>query len=110
MEIIGVVAIIIGLFSGVIGLVGWFGFHSLTMLIIGALLYVVETILQWKSLNNNSKSQFLYSFIIGSIVGIFVPTPWYICGMIGMCIWSSFEVLFILIMGIIALFSTSTNI
>ena len=84
----------LGLFGVILSFVGWFGFKSFTMLLVGSLFYIIETIMEWKSLNIGAKFVDLIIFIIGSIVALIVKTPFYIGGMIAINIYSGIMVLF----------------
>ena len=94
------VSFFIGLIGSVIALVGWFAFDSIISLIIGVSLYVIETIIEWKNLNTGAKVVDIIVFIIGSIIALFIKTPFYIGGMIAIAIYS----------GVLALFSLPTII
>ena len=78
----------IGLIGSLIALIGWFAFDSIIALIIGVLLYVIETIIEWRNLNTGAKIVDIIIFIIGSIVALFIETPFYIGGMIAIAIYS----------------------
>ena len=84
----------IGLIGVLIALIGWFGFNSLVLLIAGTLLYIVETIIEWKHLNRGSKVIDIVIFIIGAIIALIVKTPFYIGGMIAINIYSGVTALF----------------
>jgi len=84
----------IGLIGVLIALIGWFGFNSLVLLIAGTLLYIVETIIEWKHLNHGSKVIDIVIFIIGAIIALIVKTPFYIGGMIAINIYSGVMALF----------------
>ena len=79
----------LGLIGAIIALVGWFGFHSLPMLIVGTICYVIETIIEWTDLNRGAKAIDVVVFGIGCIVGAFIQSvPFYIVGLIAINIWS----------------------
>ena len=100
MEKIKMVSMLIGLAGAVIALVGWFGFQSVILLAIGTVLYIIETMIEWKSLNLGAKVVDLIVFGIGSIVSAFLTSsPWYVGGMIALAFYS-------LITGIIGLIVT----
>lgn len=84
----------IGLIGVLVALIGWFGFDSLVALIVGTLLYVVETIIEWKNLNRGSKVIDIVVFIIGAIIALIVKNPFYIGGMIAINIYSGVTVAF----------------
>lgn len=93
---------LIGSLGSIIGLVGWFGFKSVVMLVIGTAFYVIETVVEWKDLNTNAKLHDLVVFGIGSfIAAVFTSAPWYVGGMVAILINS----LFLSIFGIIRLIS-----
>ena len=77
-----------GLIGSLIALIGWFAFDSIIALIIGVLLYVIETIIEWRNLNTGAKIVDIIIFIIGSIVALLIETPFYIGGMIAIAIYS----------------------
>ena len=79
----------IGLIGSVVALVGWFGFHSVITLIIGTVIYIIETIIEWKELNMGAKLFDILLFVIGSIIALIVKTPFYIGGMIAIAIYSA---------------------
>lgn len=90
---------LIGLVGAVIALVGWFGFKSVILLVVGTALYVIETAIEWHELNVNSKKLDIVIFIIGcAVAAIFTSAPWYVGGMIAIAIYS-------LIMGVLGLAS-----
>ena len=91
----------IGCLGAIVGLVGWFCYHSSIALVIGFILYCIETIMQWNELNTNAKISESLIILIGCIVGIFVKTPWYICGMLAITIYNG-------IMSVPALFKLGT--
>ena len=79
----------LGLIGSIVALVGWFGFHSLPLLIIGTVCYVIETIIEWKKLNAGAKAFDLIVFGIGCIIGAFIKSvPFYIVGLIAINCWS----------------------
>lgn len=95
----GMFSFLIGLVGSVIALVGWFGFKSVILLIVGTALYVIETAIEWHELNVNSKKLDIVIFIIGcAVAAIFTSAPWYVGGMIAIAIYS-------LIMGVFGLAS-----
>ncbi len=84
----------IGLIGVLISIIGWFGFHSLLLLIIGTIFYIVETILQWRNLNIGAKVVDLIIFGIGCLVSIILGNPFYIGGMIAINCYSAIMCLF----------------
>lgn len=90
--------VLIVLVGPIIALVGWFAFDSVIALIIGVLLYVIETIIEWRNLNTGAKFTDIIIFIIGSIVALFIETPFYIGGMIAIALYSGVMALFSLFM------------
>lgn len=80
---------IFGLLGAIVGLVGWFGFKSVLLLVIGTVFYLIETIIEWKNLNAGAKMTDVIIIIIGCIIGLFIKTPWYVCGMIAINIYSA---------------------
>lgn len=87
---------LIGLVGSVVGLVGWFAFHSVPLLVAGTALYIIETIMERKNLNTGAKMLDLLIFGIGCVVGLLLKIPIYVGGMIAIHIYSA-------IMGIIGL-------
>ncbi|MBR2999630.1 MAG: hypothetical protein IKF39_01415 [Oscillospiraceae bacterium] len=83
------VSFLIGLVGAVIALVGWFGAHSLLLLAIGTLLYIIETVMESKKLNQGALALDIIVAIIGCIVGLFIKTPWYVSGMLAINIYSA---------------------
>ena len=83
----------IGLIGVLTALLGWFVFKSLTLLVVGTVLYVIETIMEWNSLNPGAKVVDIVIFAIGCIVGCFVKTPFYICGMLAINMYSAITVI-----------------
>ena len=78
---------LIGLLGSVLSLGGWFGFHSAILLVIGTLLHIVETLIEWKRLYVNAKMLYLFLFAIGCIVALFLSIPWYVGGMLAIAIY-----------------------
>lgn len=79
----------IGLIGSIIALVGWFGFKSIILLVIGTILYLIETIIDWKQLNIGAKILDLVVFGIGCIIGAFIQSiPFYVGGLIAINIYS----------------------
>lgn len=87
---------IIGFIGAIVALVGWFGFKSVPLLIIGFLGYVIETIIEWKDLNAGAKMFEIIIFAIGCIVGLFISVPFWVCGLLAISMYS-------LLIGIISL-------
>ena len=84
------ISMLIGVFGAVIALGGWFGFHSVAALIIGTAMYIIETIMEWNSLNTNAKMMDIVIFVIGSIIAIiFTSAPWYVGGMVAVAIYGA---------------------
>lgn len=84
------ISMLIGVLGTVIALGGWFGLHSVAALIIGTAMYIIETIMEWESLNTNAKIMDIVIFAIGSIVAIiFTSTSWYVGGMVAVAIYSA---------------------
>jgi len=91
------ISFFVGLVGAITALVGWFGFQSVTFLIIGTVLYVVETLMEWQALNSNAKKVDIIIFTVGAIVAVlFTSVPWYVGGMVAIAIYS-------LVMGVIGL-------
>lgn len=63
-------------------------------------MYLVETVMEWKSLNENAKILDIIIFIIGCVVSVFIHVPWYVGGMVAINIYSGI----ITIVGIISMF------
>lgn len=83
------ISFFVGLVGAIIALVGWFGFHSLIALVIGTVLYIVETIMQLKELQPNALKFEITIFVVGCIVGLFLKIPFYIGGMLATNIYSA---------------------
>ena len=79
----------IGLIGVLTALIGWFGYKSLTLFVVGTALYFVETLLEWKSLNANAKKLDIIIFIVGSIIALFINLPFYIGGMLALNFYSA---------------------
>ena len=94
------ISFIIGLVGAIVALVGWFGFHSLTALIIGTVLYAIETIMELKDLTASAIGADIVIFVIGAVIGFFIHKPFYIIGMIALAIYSLITSVF----GIVTLF------
>ncbi len=91
------ISFLLGLIGAVIALVGWFGFHSIVLLIIGVGLYIIETVMEWQKLNANAKKLDIVIFAIGCIIAaLFTSAAWYVGGMVAIAIYS-------LITGVISL-------
>ena len=84
----------VGLIGVLIALIGWFGFESVIALIVGTALYIVETIIEWKNLNQGARVIDVVIFVIGAIIALIVKTPFYIGGMIALNIYSGITTLF----------------
>ena len=77
------ISFLIGFPGALTALIGWFGFHSVTALIVGTALYIVETTLEWRNLNAGAKAIDVFIFAFGSaIAALFTSAQWYIGGMI----------------------------
>lgn len=73
--------ILITFTAAIAALIGWFGFKSVTLLIIGTGIYVIDTILRWQDLNAGAKLLDWSIFAVGCIVASFLKIPFYIGGM-----------------------------
>lgn len=94
------VSFFIGLVGAIIALVGWFGFKSVTFLIVGMVLYIIETAIEWRELNANAKMLDIVVFIIGcAVAAVFTSAPWYVGGIVAIAIYS----LFLRIVGLISM-------
>lgn len=80
---------ILGLVGALISLIGWFAYESLPMLIIGTVLWLIDTIIEWRNLNAGAKFVDLMLFIIGSVVALFLEKPFYIGGLVAINIYSA---------------------
>lgn len=94
---------LIGLAGVLTALIGWYGYKSVLLLAIGTGLYLVETLIEWKSLNLNAKKLELFIFAVGAIVALFINLPFYIGGMLAINFYSA-------LMTLIALPGTITQI
>ena len=81
-------SLLIGTIGSIVALVGWFDFKSLVILLIGTLGYIIETFLERDSLEKNAIILDIVIFVIGCIVGLFLKTPFYVCGLIATNIYS----------------------
>ena len=80
---------LLGTIGSIAALVGWFGFHSVPVLIIGTICYIIETIIEWKDLNSGAKVFDVIIFVIGCIIGLFIKSvPFYIVGLLAINCWS----------------------
>ena len=82
-------ASLIGLAGVLTALIGWYGHKSVLLLAVGTGLYLVETLLEWKSLNMNAKKLDLFIFAVGSVVALFTNLPFYIGGMLAINFYSA---------------------
>lgn len=73
---------LLGFVGVLVSLIGWFKYKSILLLVIGTGLDIIETLLEWKSLNVNAKKLELRIFIIGCIIGVFLDIPFYVGGML----------------------------
>ena len=78
----------IGFIGSIIALIGWFGYHSLPILIIGTIMYVIESFMDRNNLNKGAKMVDIIIVIIGAIVSVFITLPWYVCSMLAISIYS----------------------
>lgn len=78
----------VGIVGVLVALIGWFGYSSLNALIVGTVLYLIETIMEWKSLNIAAKIVDVVVFAIGAIIALFVDAQFYVGGMIAINIYS----------------------
>ena len=92
---------LIGLAGVLTALIGWYGHKSVFLLTIGTVLYLVETLVEWKELNINAKKLDLFIFAVGSIVALFINLPFYIGGMLAINFYSALMTL-IALPGLIA--------
>ena len=72
----------VGFLAAIVGLVGWFGFKSLILLGIATIVYVIEIIKTWKSLNQGARMLIFVWAIVGGVVSLFFKTPFYIGSMV----------------------------
>ena len=98
------ISFIFGLIGVIIALVGWFGYHSLVALIVGTVLYLIETIMQLKELNQNAITFEIVIAVVGCLVSGFFGVPFYVGGMVAINLYSV-VITFIGIPGFIALFA-----
>lgn len=80
---------IIGFIGVIIALVGWYAFDSLLLLIIGTILYFVESFLERNSLNTNAKILDIVIIVIGCIIGLFSKYSFYVYGMLAINFYSA---------------------
>lgn len=88
------ISFLIGLAGTLIALVGWFGYHSLVALIIGTVLYLIETIMQLRELNQNAIAFEVIIALIGCLVSSFFHVPFYVGGMVAINLYSAIITLF----------------
>ena len=88
------ISFLIGLVGTLIALVGWFGYHSLVALIIGTVLYLIETIMQLRELNQNAIAFEVIIALIGCLVSGFFHVPFYVGGMVAINLYSAIITLF----------------
>lgn len=81
---------VFGFIGAAFSLIGWFAFHSLPFLIIGTLFYIIEIIIEWRKLNAKAKIFDIIMFGIGALLSLFLKTPFYICGLLILNIYSAF--------------------
>ncbi len=81
------ISLLSGLLGSILSLVGWFGFHSLPLLIIGTVIYVIDVAFQIRNMNAGAIVIEFVIFFIGSIIGVFIHIPFYITGMIALAIY-----------------------
>ena len=91
-------AALIGMIGCLIALIGWFGFDSVLLLIVGTAFYLVETFLERKSLNDGAKTLDFIIFGIGCVVALIVKVPFYVGGMVAINCYSALFSVFTLIM------------
>ena len=83
------ISFLIGLVDAVVALEGWFVFKSVKLLLIGTILYIIETLLEWRELNTNAKKLDIVIFVIGCVVAASLTlAPWYVGGMVAIAIYS----------------------
>ena len=87
------ISFLVGLIGAVVGLVGWFGRHSVPLLFLGTVLYVVETFMTSEELNGAAKLLDFIIFGIGCVVAAFIKVPWYVGGMLAINIYSAITIL-----------------
>lgn len=72
----------VGFLASIVGLVGWFGFKSLLLLGIATIVYVIELIRTWKSLNQGARMLIFIWAIVGGVIALFFKAPFYIGSMV----------------------------
>lgn len=89
---------LIASFGSIVALVGWFGFKSVILLILGTVWYAVQIVIEWRTLNTVSKILPIVIFVIGYVVAaIFTSAPGYVGGMIAIAIYSLITIIVALI-------------
>ena len=83
------IATFIGTVGSIIGLIGWFGFRSIVILLLGLVLYLVELLMGWTELTVAAHVLDIIVFGIGCIVGAFTKTEFYIVGIIAVLLFSA---------------------
>lgn len=81
-------SMLIGVIGSAVGLAGWFVYKSVPMLIIGTILYGIETIMERDKLTIQAKVLDFLIFVVGAIVGLVIKQPFYITGLIALNIYS----------------------
>lgn len=81
---------LIGGLGVIVGLIGWYVYQSTICLILGAIAFAIETILEEDSLNGLAKVDTLVAFGVGAAISLIRKiTPWYVGGLLGINIWSA---------------------
>lgn len=86
---------LVGAIGAIIGLVGWYSSQSIVCLILGAIAYAIESVLEEDKLTSKAKVDLYIAFGIGAV---FVPirgaNPWYIGGLLGINLWNGVLTIF----------------
>jgi|GEM_PF-4378024 len=83
------ISFLVGLGGACLSLIGWFGFRSIILLLVGTALHLVETLIEFKQLTASAKMMDIVIFAIGCIVALFIASiPWYVGGILAIAIYS----------------------
>ena len=95
-------SLLIGGLGTLVGLIGWYAYHSTICLILGVIAYAIETILEEDSLNGFAKIDIFVAFGVGAAISLIRKTaPWYVGGLLGINIWGAILlILSLLVLGL----------
>ena len=84
-----IIDILLGTVGPLVVVIGWLVSKSIVFLFIGIGLWIAETIFKWTGLTAGAIMTDISIFGLGCIVSLFITTPWYICGMFAICVYSA---------------------